>query len=76
MKQRQAQMATQIALGRERLTYYCYFYATIVPMALLGAMSKKNPALLGPIIPLSFFLAFQYDMCYGTMMERARDTAD
>lgn len=66
----------QIGLGRERLKYYAGFYCFAVPGCILGAIKKKNPALLGPIVPLSFMLMFQYDMCYGTMMERARAEAD
>ena len=53
-----------------------YFYSIVVPLAIMGAIKKKNPALIGPVIPLTFIGAFQYDMCYGTMMERARSTAD
>ena len=66
----------QIALARERFTYYCYFYATVSPLLLLNAFRNKNPVYIGPLIPLTFILGFQYDMCYGKMMERARETAD
>ena len=47
-----------------------------MPLSIIGAIVKKNHVLLGPVIPLSFMLAFQYDMCYGRMMERAREEAD
>ena len=66
----------QIALSRERFTYYCYFYATVFPLLFVNAIRNKNPAYIGPLIPLTFILGFQYDMCYGNMMERARATAD
>lgn len=66
----------QIGLGRERLKYFSAFYLTVVPISIIGAIIKKNHLLLGPVVPLTFMLAFQYDMCYGQMMERARDEAD
>ena len=66
----------QVALGRERFKYFCAFYCTVVPLSIIGAIAKKNHMLFGPVIPLSFMLVFQYDMCYGNMMERAREEAD
>lgn len=72
IRQRQTQLAMQVALGRERFKYFCAFYCTVVPLSIIGAIAKKNHMLFGPVIPLSFMLAFQYDMCYGNMMERAR----
>ncbi len=47
-----------------------------IPAATLAAIHKKDPRLFGPVVPLSIMLAFQYDMCYGSMLERARDEAD
>lgn len=76
IRQRQAQLAMQIGLGRERFKYYAAFCGLVIPAAIIGAIVKKNHALLSPVVPLSFMLAFQYDMCYGTMMERAREEAD
>ena len=76
LKQRQAQMAMQIAMARERLTYYSYFYGLAVPLLIVGAIKNKNPSLIGPVIPLTVAWLCQYDMAYGDMMDRARDTAD
>lgn len=45
-------------------------------LLLIGAIVKKDPKLAGPLVPLSFAYAFQYDMCYGDMMERAIATSD
>ena len=33
-------------------------------------MKSKHPAVLAPLIPLSFVLAYQYDMSKGNKMER------
>ena len=76
LKQRQTQMAFQIAMGRERFKYYQMFYFTLTPLMLIGAIVKKNPQFLAPIIPLSYAFAYQYDMLYKDMFERARIQAD
>ena len=76
LKQRQTQMAMQIAMGRERFKYYSWFYYTLVPICFFGAVAKKNAQLLIPIIPLSYSYAYQYDMVYGNMFERAQIEAD
>ena len=72
LKQRQAQLATQIALSRERLKYFQWFCMTVFPLLIIGAIKKKNPQLIGPMFPMSFAYAFQYDMFYGDMLERAQ----
>jgi hypothetical protein len=66
----------QVALGKERLKYFAGFYAIAVPGCIIGAIKQKDPKLISPILPLTFMLAFQYDMAYGTMLNRARDEAD
>lgn len=76
LKQRQMQMATQIAMARERFRYYSYFYWIGLPLALIGAIKKKNPQLLAPFLPITFIYAFQYDMCYGNLMERVLADVD
>jgi hypothetical protein len=76
LKQRQLQLATQIALGRERLWYY----QTFVILAAIGltgvAVAKRDVRAVFPLVPLGFAYAFQYDMLYGNMMERAQAEAD
>ena len=45
-------------------------------LLIIGAIKDKNPKLLIPLIPFGFAYAFQYDMCYGTLMERAISETD
>jgi hypothetical protein len=71
LKQRQMQMATQIAMGRERFWYYSNFTYVLTFCLVIGAIKEKNPRLLAPLLPIAFGYAFQYDMLYGDMMERA-----
>ena len=68
LKQRQLQMATNIAMGRERFWYYSNFVHVLSFFLVVGAIKGKDPKLLIPLIPLGFGYGFQYDMCYGTMM--------
>ncbi|KAJ8305313.1 hypothetical protein KUTeg_015858 [Tegillarca granosa] len=39
-------------------------------------MRKKNPALIAPMVPLTFILGYQWDLCYYTKMSRIREEAD
>lgn len=41
-----------------------------------GAIKKKKPAFLVPIVPLSFILTYQYDLGYGTLLERMKGEAE
>jgi hypothetical protein len=40
------------------------------------AIKKKDIRAVFPLLPLGFAYAFQYDLFYGTMMERAQQEAD
>jgi hypothetical protein len=76
VKQRQLQLATQIALGRERFWYYQYFVFLAALCLTAAALKKKDIRVVFPLLPLSFAYAFQYDLLYGNMMERAQSEAD
>uniref|UniRef100_A0A7S3CHX9 Uncharacterized protein n=1 Tax=Strombidium rassoulzadegani TaxID=1082188 RepID=A0A7S3CHX9_9SPIT len=67
MKQRQLQMAAQVAMGRERFRYQLGFYSVLLTILPIGAFATKNPKMLFPMLPISFIIAFQYDMLYGNM---------
>ena len=71
MKQRQAMMAMQNAIARERLKYYSVFAGTICSVLPIVAFKTHNPKLLGPLLPISLSWAYQYDMAYGTLIVRA-----
>ncbi|KAF4802965.1 Plasminogen receptor [Turdus rufiventris] len=40
------------------------------------AVKRKNPAVLLPILPLSFVFGYQYDMGYGTLLQRIKGEAE
>jgi uncharacterized membrane protein len=68
LKQRQLQLATQIAMTRERFWYFSNFAYVAAVGLTLGAIIRKDPRIAAPLVPIGFAYAFQYDMCYGNMM--------
>ncbi|NWS68629.1 PLRKT protein, partial [Crotophaga sulcirostris] len=73
---RQRQTAMQIAWTREFLKYLGAFYGVAAVCLTTGAIKKKNPAFFLPVVPLSFVLAYQYDMGYGTLLQRMKGEAE
>ncbi|NXG72896.1 PLRKT protein, partial [Baryphthengus martii] len=67
---RERQTAMQIAWTREFLKYFGAFYG--LAAVCLTAGYEKNAGLLSPILPLSFVFAYQYDMGYGTLLQRIK----
>lgn len=43
-----------------------------VSLLLFSAVKRKKPALLAPIVPLGFILAYQMDSAYGELIHRMR----
>ncbi|NXM31929.1 PLRKT protein, partial [Oxyruncus cristatus] len=74
MRERQAAM--QIASTREFLKYFGTFFGLSAVVLTTGAMKRKNPAFLMPILPLSFVFAYNYDMGYGTLLQRIKGEAE
>lgn len=35
-------------------------------------MKKRNPAVLAPLLPLTFIVGYMYDMGYGSKLERMK----
>ncbi|NXS30631.1 PLRKT protein, partial [Pomatostomus ruficeps] len=69
---RERQTAMQIAWTREFLKYFGTFFGLSTVVLTAGAIKRKNPAVLLPILPLSFGFFYQYDMGYGTLLQRIR----
>lgn len=76
LKHRQAQLATQVALGKERFKYYSFVVGLAWFFLPIGAIKTQNPRLMIPLVPLGTGWCFQYDMLYGTMMRRAQVEAE
>ncbi|KAM3873908.1 plasminogen receptor (KT) [Diretmus argenteus] len=73
---RERQMAMQIAWSREFLKYFGTFFTLTTLGLTVGAIKKRKPSLFAPVIPLSFFLTYQVDMAYGTLVYRMRGEAE
>ncbi|NXG92717.1 PLRKT protein, partial [Stercorarius parasiticus] len=69
---RERQTAMQIAWTREFLKYFGTFFGLAAVGLTAGAIKKKNPGVLLPIVPLGFIFAYQYDMGYGTLLQRIK----
>ncbi|KAL2294403.1 hypothetical protein Nmel_008133, partial [Mimus melanotis] len=69
---RERQTAMQIAWTREFLKYFGTFFGLAAVVLTTGAVKRKNPAVLLPILPLSFVFCYQYDMGYGTLLQRIK----
>ncbi|KAM7330067.1 plasminogen receptor (KT) [Alexandromys fortis] len=73
---RERQMAMQIAWSREFLKYFGTFFGIATISLTSGAIKQKKPALLIPIVPLSFIFTYQYDLGYGTLLQRMKREAE
>ncbi|XP_072228324.1 plasminogen receptor (KT) [Leuresthes tenuis] len=73
---RERQMAMQIAWSREFLKYYGSFFTVATLGLTAGAIKRKKPGLLAPIVPLGFILTYQMDSAYGTLIYRMRGEAE
>ncbi|KAJ8402942.1 hypothetical protein AAFF_G00362560 [Aldrovandia affinis] len=73
---RERQMAMQIAWSREFLNYYGAFFSLATLGITAGALRRKRPGLFVPLVPLSFILAYQIDLAYGSLMHRIKGEAE
>ncbi|NXR66082.1 PLRKT protein, partial [Rhadina sibilatrix] len=69
---RERQTAMQIAWTRKFLKYLGTFFGLAAAVLTSGAIKRKNPAVLLPILPLSFVFSYHYDMGYGTLLQRIK----
>jgi hypothetical protein len=70
------QMAAARARVRDMLYFYGAFASLAFPALIARARATKNPMFLGPVVIISFVLAYQVDMAYGNKLERIRDDAE
>lgn len=74
MRERMAAM--QVAKAREMFTWFASFYGLATIGMLRGFRTAKNGAIIAPLLPLSFILAYQYDLAYGTKLARIKSEAE
>ncbi|XP_034752653.1 plasminogen receptor (KT) [Etheostoma cragini] len=73
---RERQMAMQVAWSREFLKYFGSFFTVVTVGLTVGAIKRKKPLLLAPIVPLGYIFAYQMDSAYGTLIYRIRGEAE
>ncbi|CAC5407584.1 plasminogen receptor (KT)-like [Mytilus californianus] len=73
---RERMMAMQIAGARDMFLWFASFYAIATPAMIVGAAKTQSKTPLAPILPLTFIVAYQYDMAYHSKIERIRAEAD
>uniref|UniRef100_T1J1M9 Plasminogen receptor (KT) n=1 Tax=Strigamia maritima TaxID=126957 RepID=T1J1M9_STRMM len=73
---RERQMAMQVAKTREMLFWIGSFYI-LATFAMISRYRKtKNSSTLAPIVPFSFFIAYQADLAYGSKLTRIKNEAE
>eukprot|EP00048_Salpingoeca_helianthica_P015473 m.226977 g.226977 ORF g.226977 m.226977 type:complete len:142 (+) comp17087_c0_seq1:143-568(+) len=70
MQVRDRMVATQIAASRDLFYFFGSFYALAAVGLTAGAIKKRNPGMFAPVVPLTFILAYQWDMAYNNKIER------
>lgn len=63
-------MAQQLSMARERFYWWAGFFSVATLALTVGTIKSKNPAFLGPMVPLSFMFGYQADLALGNKMER------
>lgn len=76
MAMRERMIAVSIAQARDMLMFYSAFVGVVAPALLIRGIRTRNPVMLAPLVPISFVLAYQYDMAYHTKMDRIFTAAD
>ncbi|XP_047115207.1 plasminogen receptor (KT) [Schistocerca piceifrons] len=73
---RERQMAMQIARAREQLYWFGSFYILATMGMVAGYRRSRKSGVLAPLLPLTFVLAYQADMAYGSKLHRIRSEAE
>jgi hypothetical protein len=67
---RERMIATQLAVARDMLKFYGAFFALATVGLGAAAIRRRSPQFAAPLVPMSFVLAYQWDMAYNGKMER------
>ncbi|KAK4300149.1 hypothetical protein Pmani_017552 [Petrolisthes manimaculis] len=73
---REKMMSMQVARSRELLYWFGSFYIVAALGMITGFRRSKKPGTLVPLLPLSFILAYQADMAYGSKLNRIKLEAE
>jgi len=73
---RERMMAQQIAKSRELFQWLSAFYLISSIGMIRGYRISKKPITVAPLLPLTFVVGYQYDLCYGTKINRIKAEAE
>ncbi|XP_037288454.2 plasminogen receptor (KT) [Rhipicephalus microplus] len=68
--------ALKIAHARELFFWIAAFYVSSSAALLAGYRKTKKPLILAPILPMTFILAYQGDLAYGSKLVRIKGEAE
>ncbi|XP_063704063.1 plasminogen receptor (KT) [Culicoides brevitarsis] len=73
---KQREMAKEIAKNRELFFWLSAFYGVTTTGLISRFRRLKRPAILAPLIPMSFVLGYYADLAYGTKVHRINAEAE
>ncbi|XP_064477518.1 plasminogen receptor (KT)-like [Ornithodoros turicata] len=72
----QRMLALKIANARELFLWLTAFYTVSSVGLLVGYQRTKTVKMLVPMVPLTFLVAYQGDLAYGSKLSRIKDEAE
>ncbi|KAL3271689.1 hypothetical protein HHI36_022162 [Cryptolaemus montrouzieri] len=67
---REREVALEIAKQRELFFWYGSFYITAFFWTAISYRYKKKASVFSPLVPLTFLMAYQTDLAYGSKLHR------
>ncbi|KAK8756905.1 plasminogen receptor (KT) [Amblyomma americanum] len=72
----QRMLALKIAKARELFFWLTAFYVVSSAGLFVGYRRTKKPSVLAPVLPMTFILAYQGDLAYGSKLVRIQGEAE
>jgi len=69
---RERMVAMQVAKARDLFYWLGSFYVVAGLAMVTGFARTKKPAAIAPLLPLTFVVAYQADLAYGTKLNRIK----
>jgi len=73
---REKMMAMQVAKARDQFLWMGTFYCFAALAMFKGFSKTRKPAVLAPLLPLTFVVGYVGDLAYGTKMQRMKAEAE
>lgn len=73
---RERMVAMQVAKARDMFYWFGSFYILAGTAMVLGFSRSKKPAAIAPLLPLTFVVAYQADLAYGSKLTRIKSESE